>query len=327
MAALSEAGSADPNRAQETLVGPPAEAARTRGGSTVRIFAALTGFAAIAAALAASPAQAWPPEEPWARMGDWEIRPRMPGVCDARRDYPGGTSLFLSERDDGHGRLFVINRGWSLQIPGAYRLTLVQGGRRTLLLAPGGPEEDWHGLAVPVAADWMAALVAGGTVEVEAPDGALLERLDLAGLTPAAARLRACRAEAATTTNFPPAAPPAPPPPPPRRGKEQRARANSNLVSLFSSDDYPASAVRAREQGAVGFRLDVDKAGRVAGCTITSSSGSPALDSATCRLLAARARFTPARDRKGRPVPDSMAGRIVWRMPEPEPPPPPPPPT
>jgi TonB family protein len=119
--------------------------------------------------------------------------------------------------------------------------------------------------------------------------------------------------------------PPAPPPPPsPRRGREQPARAHANLVSLFSSDDYPAAAVRAGEQGAVGFRLEIDKAGRVAGCAITSSSGSAALDSTTCRLLAARARFTPARDRKGRAATDSVNGRIIWRIPEPEPPPPPP---
>jgi protein TonB len=92
---------------------------------------------------------------------------------------------------------------------------------------------------------------------------------------------------------------------------------------LFSSDDYPASAVRAGEQGSVGFRIEVDKVGRVSGCTVTASSGSAVLDSATCRIVASRARFEPARDRKGRPAVDGFSGRIVWRLPEPEPPPPP----
>jgi protein TonB len=106
--------------------------------------------------------------------------------------------------------------------------------------------------------------------------------------------------------------------------KQRPARAQANLVSLFSSDDYPAAAVRAREEGSVGFRLEIDKVGRVTGCAIMASSGSAALDSTTCRLLARRARFTPALDRKGKPTADSMTGRIVWRMPPLEPPPPPP---
>jgi protein TonB len=93
------------------------------------------------------------------------------------------------------------------------------------------------------------------------------------------------------------------------------ARARVNLASLFSDADYPASAVAAREQGEVGFVLDIAASGRVTGCTITRSSGSAALDSTTCRVLGSRARFTPARDSNGRPSPDRMAGRIRWVLP------------
>src|SRR5688500_19922349 len=88
----------------------------------------------------------------------------------------------------------------------------------------------------------------------------------------------------------PPAPPPAPPPPPRwPTGKYEPARARANLGSLVSSDDYPASALRAREEGVTGFRLEIGPNGRVSGCTITQSSGSAALDSATCRLLTSRA--------------------------------------
>jgi protein TonB len=110
-----------------------------------------------------------------------------------------------------------------------------------------------------------------------------------------------------------PPAPPPPPPPPPR--KVQPARAKANLVSLFSDEDYPASAVRAGESGATGFRLDVGANGRVANCTVTSSSGSSALDSTTCRLLKSRARFSPATDSTGATTNDTVTGRIVWRLP------------
>lgn len=110
-----------------------------------------------------------------------------------------------------------------------------------------------------------------------------------------------------------PPAPP-PPPPPPRSGRMEPARARANLASLISNEDYPGEALRNDEQGTVGFRLHVGPDGRVAGCDVTSSSGSASLDSTTCRILTARARFSPARDRRGRPTTDTVSARIVWRI-------------
>jgi protein TonB len=91
----------------------------------------------------------------------------------------------------------------------------------------------------------------------------------------------------------------------------------SLLHHLLSSDDYPASALRAEEQGHVDFRLAVGKDGRASACTITGSSGSSSLDSSTCRLMMRRAVFDPARDRRGRPRPGVFDGRITWRIDEP----------
>jgi protein TonB len=113
-----------------------------------------------------------------------------------------------------------------------------------------------------------------------------------------------------------PPAPPAPPPPPPPPRMVEPARARANLASLFSTEDYPASAIRAGESGTTGFRLEIGANGRVTNCTVTSSSGSSALDSATCRLLRSRARFTPARDSSNNPTTDTHSSRIVWRLPE-----------
>jgi protein TonB len=93
------------------------------------------------------------------------------------------------------------------------------------------------------------------------------------------------------------------------------AKARANLASYVSKADYPASAVRAREEGLVEFRLGVAPNGRVSECTILSSSGSAALDSTTCRLMKSRARFTPATDDKGKPVPDSTTAKIKWTAP------------
>jgi protein TonB len=112
---------------------------------------------------------------------------------------------------------------------------------------------------------------------------------------------------------LPPAPTPPAPPPPPRTVPPQRARANLN--SYFSADDYPAAALRGNDQGTTGFRLTIGPNGRVADCAVTSSSGSAALDQATCRILRSRARYTPARDSSGNPTSGTDSGRVTWRLP------------
>jgi protein TonB len=112
-----------------------------------------------------------------------------------------------------------------------------------------------------------------------------------------------------------PPAPPAPPPPAPApRQTVEPARARANLSSYVSNDDYPPSALRAEEEGTTGFRLTVGPDGRVQNCVVTSSSGSSALDNATCRIMRSRARFTPARDNTGSNTTDTVSARITWRI-------------
>ena len=111
-----------------------------------------------------------------------------------------------------------------------------------------------------------------------------------------------------------PAPPPPPPPPPAQRIEPARARAN--LASYVSDADYPTSAIRAEEQGTTRFRLSVGPDGRVSECTVTGSSGSSALDNATCRILKSRARFTPARDSSGNPTSDTVGSAIKWVLPD-----------
>lgn len=105
------------------------------------------------------------------------------------------------------------------------------------------------------------------------------------------------------------------PPPPPQPVKRDSARAKGSLVGLFSSEDYPNSALSANQQGTTAVRLTIGTDGRVAGCDITSSSGSSSLDSATCNILRRRARFSPAMDSDGHPTTDTYSQRITWRVP------------
>src|SRR5438067_4698751 len=99
---------------------------------------------------------------------------------------------------------------------------------------------------------------------------------------------------------------------PPPAVRARPAPELGSLASLISTEDYPPLALRNEEQGIVAVRLDVGRDGAVSACTITGSSGSASLDSATCRVLQLRARFTPARDAKGRAVPDTFTQRIAW---------------
>jgi protein TonB len=89
-----------------------------------------------------------------------------------------------------------------------------------------------------------------------------------------------------------------------------------SLVAIFSNDDYPDAAIRRNEQGAVAFQIDINRRGRVDKCTVTSSSGSAALDNATCTVVRKRARYQPARDNHGRAQPSTDHGRVRWVLPD-----------
>jgi protein TonB len=95
------------------------------------------------------------------------------------------------------------------------------------------------------------------------------------------------------------------------------ARPRTALARYVSDADYPPSALHARQEGTVAFVLAVNPDGRVGGCTVSASSGSAALDNATCSIMRRRARFTPARDANGNVVADTFSSRFAWTLPRP----------
>lgn len=80
----------------------------------------------------------------------------------------------------------------------------------------------------------------------------------------------------------------------------------------LKDSDYPRDAGEAGTSGKVGVRYLVDVDGRVKECDVTRSSGSPALDDATCTLIVKRFRFYPSRDDRGRPVPAWLVETHEW---------------
>ena len=89
------------------------------------------------------------------------------------------------------------------------------------------------------------------------------------------------------------------------------------IESWITASDYPKPALRQGVGGVVGYRLDIDAAGKVVGCRVTGPSGQSALDQPTCDLLIQRAHFAPAADAAGRAVASSYSSRIRWALPPP----------
>ena len=120
---------------------------------------------------------------------------------------------------------------------------------------------------------------------------------------------------APTPPVIPPVVPAPPAPPPPPRKVQSATSAKGDLRTLFSADDYPASAQAAGAEGTAQAELTIGPDGRVVGCSLTRSTGNSALDSATCNILRRRAKFTPARDSNGNPTTDTVpTPPIVWRL-------------
>jgi protein TonB len=115
----------------------------------------------------------------------------------------------------------------------------------------------------------------------------------------------------------PTAAPPAPPaPPPPPVARRPNPIPKGNPGNWANTNDYPSRALQQEREGTTGFRVTVGANGRVADCQITSSSGHPDLDQATCTNVTRRARFDPALDGSGNPTTGSYSNRVRWQIPK-----------
>ncbi|MGQ5702400.1 TonB family protein [Sandaracinobacteroides sp. A072] len=84
------------------------------------------------------------------------------------------------------------------------------------------------------------------------------------------------------------------------------------LSGSIERRDYPRSASQAGRGGTVIAHFDVTAEGRVRNCRVVQSSGDPALDATTCRLIEERFRYTPARNAAGEAVPDIAGWKQDW---------------
>lgn len=260
-----------------------------------------------------------------ATVNGWVINDEQ-GSCSAFTQYERGIFVRLSYdfgRDDAF--FAVTDPAWeSVQQGATYRVTVrfTNGSEYTDAEATGLRSDGETGRLTGVllhldGSDFITDFAFAGGTALFIGD-TRLGALSLGGTKEVATRLSQCAIDSYKRyppdpfAGLPPARPPSTGAPPARL---EPTRAKASLGSLISPDDYPASALRSGEQGVVGFRLSVGPNGRVTACEITSSSGSTALDAATCTLLTARARFTPARGSSGHAVSDTVSARFVWRIP------------
>ncbi len=101
----------------------------------------------------------------------------------------------------------------------------------------------------------------------------------------------------------------------------KKPRPITGLWQLIRQADYPVSAWRNDEEGSVEYDLTIDAEGKAKKCMISVSSGSAALDAATCAIATERMRFKPALADADTPIEGVYFGNYRWRKREPDAPP------
>ncbi len=91
----------------------------------------------------------------------------------------------------------------------------------------------------------------------------------------------------------------------------------ARLASIAGgTPSYPPEAIRQREQGQVTVRVSVSENGRATSCNTVRTSGSLALDQATCDFLMAHGKFENGVDVFGGSLADTVTRSINWIRPD-----------
>jgi len=273
------------------------------------------GFAAgaLAACCASSPVLA----RDWPTTGGWEIF-EGDDYCGMALEYDGkgDTVLSVGQKLDGDALVIVTNYAWSAKKGEAYDLRFYVGDQ---VFSGGksigtGESYDRKGFITLFGADFFPAFSSGTSFKVYKGD-TLVDSLSLVGSASASAMVSRCLAHVRGL-----------------RAAEERERkrfahipddpfaeaktapvaaeARDRPENWVSADDYPPSSIRAGEEGTTQVKFTVNAAGRVENCVVMTSSGSPALDRATCSSLTRRGRYTPSAQSSERTT------SYTWVLPE-----------
>lgn len=85
-----------------------------------------------------------------------------------------------------------------------------------------------------------------------------------------------------------------------------------HIAGALTNADYARTPHPRGAEGTVSIAFRVRSDGSVDHCRVTSSSGYPAIDAATCRLVEQRFRFRPALDAAGQPIDFTLRTDFTW---------------
>lgn len=259
-------------------------------------------------------------------VAGWQVGEVDGESCVMASDFEGDgeTTLGVGLRTDGRVYLSLTNYNWSAVSDRVYNLAFALDG----VSYSGGKSVGYvnsskKGFITTLEPDFLQHFARSAYLTVRSEDGVTIDDLDLAGSAAALAQMRRCVAHLKSVADAE------------ARDKARLAhipqdpyaviagevsapavapKSQVSLASLVGPDDYPPAAYDNNEQGEVRFRLAVGKDGRVTKCDITQTSGSAVLDHATCRIMQARAKFSPARSADGGPVEGAVEDSVSWSL-------------
>jgi outer membrane biosynthesis protein TonB len=82
---------------------------------------------------------------------------------------------------------------------------------------------------------------------------------------------------------------------------------NAASAEVVQGDFYPPLAMRMHQEGDTGFQAEYGSDGLAITCTVTKSSGFPALDDATCPLVKRQSHFVNH-------APGIRKDVMIWRI-------------
>lgn len=266
----------------------------------------------VLAALVLGAAAPEPPKK--ALLPAWQVtNSAYHDQCFITSYYRGeGLTVLMLRASVGGPGIVVGNRNWPVSAGGRTRLTLQFEGSpaRSSIDAQNEVGSEYRGYSGDGDDSLLRRFANASAVHILTEDGRHLDYLELPPLGMALDQLKQCSERLGPLVisgPFPEGvfayAPIAPYP----------RSATADLTDVITDADYPPQALAAKQEGNVHFVLEIDPTGKMR-CRVTRSSGWPLLDTATCGLLQARAKYTHALDAEGNPTTDSRTGSYAWRI-------------
>ena len=91
-------------------------------------------------------------------------------------------------------------------------------------------------------------------------------------------------------------------------------RPTGDLNSWITPEDYPTDALDSNTSGIVVVRLTTDGKGKVTNCAVVENTGTKSMGTATCQAARKRARYNPATDPDGQPIPATFITYTAFRV-------------